>query len=199
MPFVFKRLVLFLSIAALFAADKPKFQAGPADSYPAHQTSQKVTIAAKVFETDEQTRPAFGKNNPYKHGVLPVLVVMENNTGQTLRLDQMRVEYIRPDGAAIAATPANEVRYISGGRKPRVDIGPTGAKVGRSKNPLDTWEIEGRAFSAKMVPAGESASGFFYFQSGFQSSSKLYITGITEAGSGNELFYFEIPLRDAAR
>jgi hypothetical protein len=75
--------------------------------------------------------------------------------------------------------------------------GPTGGiKIGKGKkNPLDAWEIEGRAFSAQMLPPGQSAFGFFYFQTAIQTGSTLYLNGIEEAKSGKELFYFEVPLQ----
>jgi hypothetical protein len=73
--------------------------------------------------------------------------------------------------------------------------GPTGsAKVLKKKNPLDAWEIEGRAFAAQMLPPGQSANGFFYFQTGLQRGATIYITGLTEAASGQELLFFELPL-----
>jgi hypothetical protein len=45
-----------------------------------------------------------------------------------------------------------------------------------------------------MLPPGQSASGFVYFQSGFQRGSSIYLSGLREADSGKELLYFEIPL-----
>jgi hypothetical protein len=45
-----------------------------------------------------------------------------------------------------------------------------------------------------MLPPGDSAYGFFYFQTGHSRGTSLYISGIREAQSGKELFYFEIPL-----
>jgi hypothetical protein len=45
-----------------------------------------------------------------------------------------------------------------------------------------------------MLPPGQSASGFVYFQAASLQGAKLYVTGIRDAGSGQELFYFEIPL-----
>jgi hypothetical protein len=62
------------------------------------------------------------------------------------------------------------------------------------KNPLAAMEIESRAFAAKLLPPGESAHGFVYFPLSHRPDSQLYITGIEEAGSGNELFFVEIPL-----
>ena len=62
------------------------------------------------------------------------------------------------------------------------------------KGPLNTWEIEGRAFNAKMLPAGGSVYGFFYFQTEPIPGSKLYLTGVKDAATGEDYFYFEIPL-----
>jgi hypothetical protein len=59
--------------------------------------------------------------------------------------------------------------------------------------PLDTWEIEGRAFPAKMLPAGESVFGFFYFQTQNIPGSKIYLTEINDAQTGKDYFYFEVP------
>jgi hypothetical protein len=73
--------------------------------------------------------------------------------------------------------------------------GPAGkVKISKGKNPLTAWEIEGRAFAAKMLPAGQTASGFFYFQTGLQRGATLYLNGLADAASGQEMFYYEIPL-----
>jgi hypothetical protein len=45
-----------------------------------------------------------------------------------------------------------------------------------------------------MLPAGESASGCFYFQTRFRGGSTLFLSGLRQAASGKELFYFELPL-----
>jgi hypothetical protein len=198
MPFVFKRLALFLSITAGFAADKrtATFHAEPAASYEHHQTNAAVTIGVDPYQTPEKQKTAFGKLDLYQHGVLPVLVVVENAGDQAIRLDKLTVEYIGPAGNHVEATPAGEVRYLRGPDRPPVIPGPTGSPVpGRiKKNPLNAWEVEGRAFAAKMLPAAQTASGFFYFQTGLQRGSKIYVSGLSEAGTGKELFYFEIPL-----
>jgi hypothetical protein len=202
MPFVCKRLFLFLSIAAAFAADKEseKFEARPAAEYKARQTNAKVTIGTQVFVSDDEARAPFGKTNPYKYGVLPVLVVVQNDSPQAVSLENMKVEYVTADHSRIYATPAKDVRFINGGQLPNVAVGPTGPKIGKQKkNPLGEWEIEGRAFAARMLPPGQPASGFFYFQTGFMRSSTLYISGLKDAKSGEELFYFEIPLAEALK
>jgi len=193
-----KSLILFLSIVSAWSADKDenKFAPGPASSYENAQRVAQVTLAAQAFETDEQTRPAFGKLNPTEHGVLPVLLLIQNDSGQTINLEGMRVEYIRPDRRRIEATPAQDVPYLYGPERPQIRTTPL-PRLGRRKNPLAALEIESRAFAARMLPKGESAHGFFYFQTAHSHGSILYVTGIVEAGTGKELFYVEIPLSKA--
>ena len=198
MPFLFKRLVLFLSITAAYAADKEPavFRAAAAASYAHHQTNSQVTIGVDPFVDAEKAKMAFGKLNPYELGVLPVLVVIENDTDITIRLDRIQAVYTGPRGDKVEATPSGEVKYLNGPRRPDLIPGPAGtAKVAKLKrNPLNAWEIEGRAFAAKMLPAGQTASGFFYFQTGLRRGATLYLSGLAEATTNKELLYYEIPL-----
>jgi len=179
-----------MSIAAAFAADNKTFKA-PAVADLAHkQTNEKLTIAVDPYVSGDKVKAAFGKLNPYEHGVLPVLVVIQNDTGKTIQLKNIRVEYVGPHGDRAVATPANEVKYVTPPKQPT----QVGAITIHSKNPLDVWEIEGRAFQALMLPVGSTASGFFYFQTGIQQGATLYLSGLTEAGTNRELVYFEVPL-----
>ena len=198
MPFVFKRLALLLSIAAAFGADKDsKFTAQPASSYPCRQSISQVTVAVDPVVSDEKAKTAFGKHNPYNYGILPILVVIQNDSSKTMRIDQLQIQYIGLRRTRIDFTPAKDIRFLQAPRRPDVMSGPSGKpKILKHKNPLEEWEIEGRAFAARMLPPGQSASGFFYFQTGFQKGSQLYLTGIKEADSGKELFYYEIPLAE---
>ena len=73
-------IYVFLSHPATAAdKDKSRFVAGAASSYAGHQTLDKITIAAVPFITDDQMKAAFGKADPVRYSVLPVLVVLENN------------------------------------------------------------------------------------------------------------------------
>ena len=46
----------------------------------------------------------------------------------------------------------------------------------------------------KLVPKGETVYGFFYFEADYRPGSKLYLTGLSDASSGKEYFYFDLPL-----
>jgi hypothetical protein len=189
-------LLLLVSIAAAPGADndKSKFEVGPAASYPHRQSSEKITIAAQPMETDDETREAFGKLNPFRYGVLPVLIVIQNDGTDAIRVDRMKLMYNLPDGSHVEATPAQDVKFLNGITPPSTVPSPIIIKR-KPKNPLAEWEIEGRAFAAKMIPAGQSASGFAYFQVAQTSAAaSIYISGMEDAVSGKALYYFEIPL-----
>jgi hypothetical protein len=192
-------LMVLLSIAAVAGDDKDKaaFSPGPASSYPHHQTLDKITLAAVPYVTEDQAKAAFGKVNPAQHGVTPVLVILENNTGKALRLD-LQAELVDPGNRHLEATPASDVVYLDTNIKrpklPGQSPYPNPFPRKQKKGPLNTWEIEGRAFAPKMLPAGESAHGFFYFQGELIPGSKLYLTGIKDAATGKDYFYFEVPL-----
>jgi hypothetical protein len=199
MLFDFKRWVLLTSIAVGLAADNEhaRFTPLPADQYPDHQTENGVTIAALPYETKEQAEPAFGKVSPYAYGVLPILVVIHNGGKTAIRADRIHVQYMWPDKTRIDSTPARDVKYI-GAKTPSGRV-PTPLPMGiphsrKPKQPLGEWEIEGRAFAAEMIPPGESASGFFYFQTGHRTGSTLFVSGLRDATSSQELIYFELPL-----
>lgn len=192
------RLVSSIAIVAglCLAADKPVFQPKPAEQYASKQTSASITIGAEVYTTDEQTKVPFGKLNPWSHNVLPVLVVIHNASPNAIRVENIRFEYELPDHTKVEATPASDVKYANGVQRPKPSLSPLGGvKVGVGKNPLAVPEIEVRAFAAKVIPAGDTASGFVYFQTDVASAgAQLYVTGLTDAVTGKDILYFEVPL-----
>jgi hypothetical protein len=176
--------------------DAVKFSPGPAASYPAKQTNDHVTVAAVAYDTEELAHAAFGKLNPNQYGVLPVLVIIQNDTDQALKLDHVAVDYTGIDGRRVEATPADEVRTLGGADRPQVPVATPIPIRRKHKNPLDIWEIDGRSFAAKLLPAHESVNGFFYFQTTHKPGSKFDLTGIKVASSGQDILYFEIPLEN---
>jgi hypothetical protein len=176
--------------------DAGKFSPGPASSYPAKQTNDHVTVAAIAYDTEELAHSAFGKLNPNQYGVLPVLVIIQNDTDQVLKMEHLSIEYTGVDGRHVEATPADEVQTLGGTERPKVPT-PSPIPIHRKhKNPLDVWEIDGRSLAAKLLPPHESVNGFVYFQTTHRPGSKFYLSGIKVAATGQDLFFFEIPLEN---
>jgi len=189
-----------LCTPGLAADKKPEgFKPPAASQYPNKVSSQGLVMAAKAYTEDDEMKAPFGKTNPYEHGVLPVLLVMENTGRQVLRLQNLRVEYVTSRRQKIENVPPADVPFLKPPEKPKYNPAPIPGIHRKKKNPLRAFEIESRAFSAKMLTPGESAHGFFYFQAVHEPGAMLYVTGIEEAGTGKELFYFEVPLDAAGR
>ena len=184
--------VLLLGVAS--GADEP-FKPGPAASY-AHQTSGPVTIGAKPYNKEELTESAFGKKlDLLKYGVLPVLVVVENKGKEPVDLQNLEVSLVASDGRHATAVSPDDLVHLGTPAK-RPGIKQTPIPMPKKKNPMNSPEIVMRSFSARMLPPGDSASGFFYFEAKSERGDKLYVNGMREARSGKDIMYFEFPLEE---
>src|SRR5271163_3845559 len=105
--------LIIVTVSALLLADK-KFSPGPASSYQAKQTNDRITVAVAAYDTEELAHSAFGKLDPNQFGVLPVLVVIQNDTDQALKLDHIEAEYTGVDGRHLENTPASDVQTLGG-------------------------------------------------------------------------------------
>ena len=189
--FVISSIAVAVAVSA-WGADK-NFRAGAAGDY-AHQTSDQVTVGAKAFDTEELTAEAFGKKTDFlRYGVLPVLVVIENKREKTLDLRYLEVNLVASDGRH--ATAVNPEDLFALGRPQRTPkINPVPNPLPKKKNSLNTPEIVERAFAARMLPPGDSASGFFYFEARPEPGDKLYLNGLRETLTSKDIMYFEFEL-----
>lgn len=191
-------LMVFMTAAVAFADKKndSKFSPGPASSYSTKQTNDNVTIAVTAYDTEELAHTAFGKLNPNDYGVLPVLVIIQNDTDQALKFDHLEVDYTGTTGRHVEATPASDIEVLGGAPRPKMPAGAGPIPLPRKKykNPLNTIEIDGRAFSVKILPPHDTANGFFYFQTDHRPGAKFFLTGIKQAATGKDITFFEIPL-----
>ena len=190
-----KFLLSVLSIPAWSQAPSSGgFKPAPASAYPSRQSFSKVTMAAVKYESDEETKPPFGKVNPNEYGVLPVLFVIQNDGDETLLLKDMVVYLQFSDRTRIEPTPASDLPYLRPPKRPGTGpgISPLPLPNIKKKNPLAEINFDARAFVAKTVLKGESAYGFFYFQTRYRRNTILYVNGIWQGAK--QLFYAEIPL-----
>jgi hypothetical protein len=178
---------------AMLAGDV--WQVGKAADYP-NQTASHITVGAKPFASETETEPVFGKKADFnKYGILPVLVVIENRRSRTLDLRDLQVTLVGRKGQHVDPIRPDEVAYIALPAQR-----PTTAKLPfptpKKKNPLNVPELTGRAFVSKLIPPGDSASGFFYFEAQAEPGMKLYLNKLREQPSGEEILYFEFPITE---
>ena len=183
-----------ISSIALASAEEARFRAAPADSY-AHQSAEQVTVGAKSFDRSELTEPVFGKKaDLLKYGVLPVLVVIENKGQTALDLQNLEVNLVASDGRHAQAVEPDELLHL-GRKSSRPGMTRAPIPLPRKKNPMESPEIVTRSFTAKMLPPGDKADGFFYFEAKPEAGDRLYVNGIRQARTRKELLYFEFALQ----
>lgn len=187
------------SAVALMAADA--FQVNSADSYAAKQSQAGVVLAVKPYHTEALAKEAFSKGEPHKYGILPVLVVITNDGEGPIKLDNMHARYVPARSReGIESITAQDLFFFNPkGHKPKTrripGVGTMGTKV--KKGPLSHQAYSDREFSAPIVLPGETVSGFFYFDIGMGNdplSGAIYVAGLNDMTTGQDLFYFEIPL-----
>lgn len=196
--FLFSSIALLtLVLWAAPGSDEKQFQAGKATEY-VNQTSEQVTVGAKAFDNADLVADAFGKKvDLLKYGILPVLVVIENKRDRAIELRDLEVSLVASDGRHVKAVSPDEIPAIAkdGHRKPKQPGVGVPIPLPSKKNPLGGPEILQRAFLARMLPAGDSTSGFFYFEAEAETGDSIYLSGMRDARSEKELLYFEFPLK----
>jgi hypothetical protein len=179
----------------------PKVQ--PAASYPAHDyhSKEKVTVALDPYDAAPKTNVFV---IPYHDlNVLPVLLIVTNDSDQPVELSRMKAELVTRDGDKL--TPATEddvYRRVShptssGARLPLPF--PTKRVKGGVNNKQFT-EIDTAQFKAKAVEPLSSQAGFLFFDISDVKNplrgARFYLTGVRDS-SGNDLMYFEVPLEES--
>lgn len=175
-----------------------------AKNLPAKQAQAGVTVAVKPYHTDAAMKEAFNKADPMKYGLFPVLLVITNDGDAILNLEAMQVRYITARGEGIDDIPvADVIRWNPKGAQPRdrpryIPPVPGMNRPKVKKGPLSKPEVENSGFEAPVLPPGESAQGFFFYNitntEDPLSNANMYISGIRNLATGQDLFYFEISL-----
>ena len=179
--------------------------AGHAAKFLQHEThkNEGVTIAIDPYgpEKDSVFHVKF-----YDHRVLPVRLVISNDSDLPLSLADAHIEFTTLRKAKGGPLTKEDVeRAIANSVEPQdrsTTRVPLPVPIPRSKPkrlPKNTdEEIEYLIFKAKAVEPHNTQSGFLFFDvSGVQQpliGSHILFTGIRN-GEGQELFYFDIPLQ----
>jgi hypothetical protein len=196
--------VLFVLTATAngFAAKEfVKPVARPAASYPAHEahTDEGITVAVDPYDMPDKAQ--IFSVDYREEGLLPVFVIITNDTDQPITLTGMKSQLITVNRTKISPSDTDDVyRRLA---HPTSSAGPTiplpiprkKVKGAVPKKVLD--ELQAAQFSAKAVEPHGTQSGFLFLDVAGISTplagAHFYLTGLQNA-KGDELMYFEIPL-----
>src|SRR6266567_1980868 len=174
----------------------PKVQ--PALTYPAHDHhgGENVTVGLDPYDTAAKAK--IFVVNYHDHELLPILLVITNDSDQPVELSGLKAELVTADRTKLSAATSDDLyRRIT-------HVRPSGTKYPlpfpKTKGGVDTKElneIESAQFRAKAVEPRGSQAGFLFFDVSDLpnplAGANFYLTGVRDS-SGHELMYFEIPL-----
>ena len=180
----------------------------PAAQYPAHDShpNEKVTIAADPYDSRNKQRDLF-VGDYLEHSLLPVFIVITNDSDQPVSLTSVKMELLTRDRAKASASNDNDL-YRRFTKTKRFEDKSTGARKipypiplpkgdqGAVKKELRA-EFDASQFAAKAVEPHGTQSGFVFFDIGGLDDpargATVTVTGVKD-GDGNPLMYFEISL-----
>ena len=185
----------------LYAAEKTPPPAKAAAEYAAHEThaNEHVTVAAEPCE-DSKNCPFF-RLNYNEHGLLPIRVIITNDSDHALSLDEARMQFLSADNDKLpAATPDDINRRlftIKNARGTKIPIIPITVHHPVDKKILDDDRDFG--FKSTTVPPHSTLAGYLIYDvkqldEPVLAHAELYVKMIHTVDTRDELFAFTIPL-----
>jgi hypothetical protein len=194
--------VLGLLSPSVQAADHTQPPVQPATDFAAVEihADEKLAIAAEPYDTREKM--ALFRVDYISHGVMPIRLIVTNNSDRPISLRDARILYITSTGDRIQAAEPEDVERLMTrkeregskiplpGPLPPIKLKPKASNKDVEQD-FDTFE-----FQALVVEPHTTRAGFlFYDVSGLTRpliGALLNLHTIKDA-DGKDLFYFEIP------
>ena len=178
----------------------------PAASYPMHETHEleHVTIAAEPGDVPE-TRPDT-RVDYFHRDMLPIRVIVTNDSDQDLTLDDARIHFIAGDNTTVPAATDDELqRRLVGlkdamGKKIPLPLPLPPITVHTNVDKKITDDLNDFGFATTTVKAHSTVAGYlFYDMQGLDqpalANATLELRKVRWSSTQKALDTFEIPLR----
>jgi hypothetical protein len=194
-------LAIWLAIPAVASDHKPP-PVQPAASFAAVEVhdKEKVAIAAEPYDTKE--KEALFRVDYLSHGVMPVRLIVTNNSDRPISLRDARILFQTPAGDRIQAAEPEDVERLmtrkerEGGKIPMPGPIPSIHMKPKASNKDVEADFDEFEYGALVVEAHTTRAGFLFYDVSQLDDPlkgcKLHLHKLRDA-DGNELFFFEIP------
>lgn len=203
-------LTLALSLPLTALAEKPRKPAPPlpATQYPMHEThsQEKVTIAAEPGDVKD-ARPDT-RLDYYAHDMLPIRIIVTNDSDQDLTLDDARIHFIAGDNTTVPAATDDDLErrmFVikdATGRKIPLPLPLPPITVHKNVDKKITADMNDFGFQTTTVKAHTTVAGYlFYDTQGLDrpvlEKATLELRKVRWSVTQQALDSFEIALRPA--
>jgi hypothetical protein len=183
----------------------------PTATIPAHDHHEGLTVTAEPGMDPAKSEQLFGKQNPYKGGILAVEISLRNETPQPMRLtmNTIRLEI------GSAGENRDKVAWLSPRQVARLIIYPAGAPNVSTKRRLPpvtgpandkkvdklTDVIRPFALDVDIIPPLGTIHGYLFFDVDHDFTlvpdAVLYVPDIKIVEGNKPLMFFEIPFSES--
>ena len=193
--------LLWLAMPAL-ASDHTPPPVEPATTFAAVEVhdDEKVAIAAEPYDTRE--KEAIFHVDYLSHGVMPVRLIVTNNSNRPISLRDARILFMTAAGGKIQASEPEDVERLmtqkerQGGKIPMPGPIPAIKLKPKASNKEIEEDFDTFEYQALVVEPHSTRAGFLFYDVSELDhplkGAKLHLHKLRNA-DGQELFYFEIP------
>jgi hypothetical protein len=199
-------LILLASSWALAQTSAQGNRSTPEVPSLSHDTHDGLTVSVDPYSEAARCKQKFGKADPFPVGILPVEVIIRNETEQPLRIDLDTIQLeVHPDSGRqdidnlTVSEVASIVVHPEGSAEPHPRRFPIGIPASNDKKVDKLVELlEPFALNADVVPPMNQIHGFLFFNVNHDVSlvrnASLYVPDVTMVPSKKALIFFEVPL-----
>ncbi|HKF47546.1 MAG TPA: hypothetical protein VKB38_09335 [Terracidiphilus sp.] len=201
LPALWMALTIWL-VLPLWAHDHTAPPVEPATTYPDVEVhaNEKVAIAAEPYDTKQKA--AIFRVDYLGHGVMPIRLVVTNNSDKPISLRDARILFQTASGDRIQAAEPEDVERLmtrkerEGGKIPLPGPLPPIKTRPKASNKDIEQDFNEYEYGALVVEPHTTRAGFLFYDVSQLDhplpGAKLHLHKVRDA-DGNELFYFEIP------
>jgi hypothetical protein len=193
--------LLSFSALAVHAADKSAPPAKPAAEYAAHDAhpDEHVTIAADPC--DDPKRCDFFRLPYIQHALLPVRVIITNDSDHALSLDDARMQFISARNDTIPAATEDEINRrlftIKNAEGTKIPIIPK--TIHRPVDKKIAQDDQDFGFKSTRVQPHSTLAGYLFYDikdldDPALKDAEIYVKMIHTIDGSDQLFAFSIPL-----
>jgi hypothetical protein len=193
--------LLWLALPAV-ASDHIPPAVQPATSFAAVEVhdQEKVAIAAEPYDTQEKA--AIFRVDYLTHGVMPVRLIVTNNSDRPISLRDARILFLTAAGDKIQAAEPEDVERLMSDKERKGSTIPMPGPIpaiklkGKASDKEVEADFDTFEYQALVVEPHTTRAGFLFYDVSQLNNplrgAKLHLHKLRDA-DGNELFYFEIP------
>jgi hypothetical protein len=190
------------------------FSTGPARSYLALDSHDKITIAAEPYDRSEKVLEVFDRD-PSRENFVTVLIVVSNDSDDEIEVNGIEVDLANAKLHALHPTPTEDVVreiFYPKDRRPsspgKIGIGGVGLGGNPQKDFMNARaDFLSKELGDKFIPPHTTAYGFVFYETPQLGAAlvggKIYIPRVRIRRSadpkqiGRELLFYEIDLKPA--